>query len=139
MKKVFLIFAEQDAGKVKNLLPLLNSPEMDLDFYVGPLDADFDSPEADPDKRAMGEKIVKCTIAACLISEHTHNSKWVDLQLQKNRNKGNRIIAMALKGTVDAVLPVAVREENLKFHPWDPAKLKKLISEDTGKLFDNSR
>jgi hypothetical protein len=138
MKRVFLSFAEQDAQKVKNLLPLLSSPEYVLDFYEGLLDVDIDTPGAEVIKRSLGEKIVKCSVAVCLISENTHNSKWVDSQLQKNRNKGNRIIAMALKGTLDAVLPAVVREENLTFYPWDPARLKKFIDQDTDKLFNNS-
>lgn len=137
-KRVFLSFADEDAQKVKNLVPLLASPEFDLDFYAGGLDLDIDAPGADLIKRAIGEKIVKCSIAVCLISENTHHSKWVDAQLQKNRNKGNRIIAMALKGTLDAALPAVVREENLTFYPWDPQRLKNLIGQDSGKLFNNS-
>ena len=113
MKKVFLSFADEDSQKVKSLMLLLSSPEYDLDFYEGPLDIAIDAPGADAIKRAIGEKIVKCGIVVCLIGENTHNSKWVDSQLQKNRNKGNKIIAMALKGTQDAVLPAVIKEENL--------------------------
>lgn len=138
MKRVFLSFADEDAQKVKNLLPLLSSSEYDLEFYEGPLGIDIDAPGADLIKQAIGEKIVKCSIAVCLVGENTHNSKWVDAQLQKNRNKGNRIIAMALKGTQDAVLPTVIREENLTFYPWDPQRLKEFIAKDTRKLFNNS-
>jgi len=138
MKRVFLSFADGDAQKVKNLLPLIFSPEYDLDFYDALLDSDIDAPGAEVIKQAIGEKIVKCCTVVCLISEKTHNSKWVDLELQKNRNKGNRIIAMALKGTLDAVLPTVIREENLTFYPWDTQRLKELIAQDTHKLFDNS-
>jgi len=130
MKRVYLSFASEDAPKVKNLLSLLRSPDYELDFY--------DGPDCEDLNRAIGEKIVKCNITVCLISDNSHNSKWVDCQLQKSRNKGNRIIAMALKGTVDAVLPTVIREENLTFYPWDPQRLKKLIAEDTSKLFNNS-
>ena len=138
MKKIFLSFADEDAQKVKNLMPLLSSPEYGLDFYDGPLDIGIDASGAEVIKQAIGEKIVKCSIVVCLIGENTHNSKWVDAQLQKNRNKGNRIIAMALKGTQDAVLPSVIREENLTFYPWDPERLKELIAKDTRKLFNNS-
>lgn len=138
MKRVYLSFAEDDAQKVKNLMVLLRSQDYDLDFYDGALDIDFDAQGADVIKQAMGEKIVKCSIVVCLIGENTHKSKWVDTQLQKSRNKGNRIIVMALKGTESAVLPVVVREENLTFYPWDPQRLKKLIAEDINKLFNNS-
>lgn len=137
-KRVYLCFSGQDAQKVKNLLPLLFSPEYDLDFYDGPLDLDIDAAGADEIKRIIGEKIIKCSIVVCLISELTHNSRWVDSVLQKNRNKGNRIIAMALKGTLDAVLPAVIKEENLTFYPWDPQRLKEFILQDTHKLFNNS-
>ena len=138
MKKVFLSFADQDAQKIQELLPLLSSPEYELDFYPGPLVVDIAAPEAEGIKRAIGEKIVKCNTVVCLISENTHSSKWVDLQLQKNRNKGNRIIAMALKGTQEAVLPALVRQENLTFYPWDPQRLKRLIAEEEKNIFNNS-
>jgi hypothetical protein len=138
IKRVFLSFADEDTQKVKDLLFSLASPEYDLDFYLGPLDMDIDAPGAEVIKRAIGEKIVKCDVVVCLISENTHNSKWVDSQLQKNLNKGNIIIAMALKGTQDAVLPAVIREKNLTFYPWDPQRLKELIVKDTRKLFNNS-
>lgn len=131
-------FADVDAPKVKRLLPLLECPEYELDFYDGPLDIDIDAQGAEAIKQEIGEKIVKCGITVCLISDNTHKSRWVDSQLQKSRNKGNRIIAMALKGTEDAVLPVVVREKNLAFYPWDPARLKKLIAEETNILFNNA-
>jgi len=43
---------------------------------------------------------------------------------------------MALKGTTDAVLPTVIKEENLKFYPWDPQRLKKLIAAETPKIFN---
>jgi len=138
MKKVYLSFAEVDTEKVKNLLPLFNSFEYALDYYEGLQDLDFNAPEAAEIKQVIGEKIVQCSIAVCLISAHTHECKWVDLALMKNRNKGNRIIAMALKGTTDAVLPKIIHEENLTFYPWDPERLKELIARDTHKFYNNS-
>jgi hypothetical protein len=138
MKRVFLVFAQQDKPKVKKLIALLVSPEYELDIYDGQLDINIELPQAQQIKRLIGEKIIKCGITLCLISQHTHADHWVDLELSRSRNKGNRIIAMALKGTLDAVLPRVIREENLKFYPWDPQRLKSLISEDTAKLFNNS-
>ncbi len=127
MKKVYLSFAHEDASRVEKLISFLRGQDYELDFYEGPLDLDFDAEGAEAVRRAIGEKIVKCNIAVCLIGENTHKSRWVDCQLRKNRNKGNKIIAMALKGVQDAVLPDVVKEEFLTFYPWDPQKLKTLI------------
>ncbi len=137
-KKVFLSFAPEDYQKVEKLMPLLRSPDYELDFYAGSLDLDFDAEGAEALKRAIGEKIAKCNIAVCLIGENTHKSRWVDSQLRKNRNKGNKIIAMALKGVECVVLPDVVKQEFLTFYPWDPQKLKTLITDDTRKPFNNS-
>jgi hypothetical protein len=138
MKRVFLIFGEDDALKAARLMPLLRSPVYEVDFYQGPAHPDFDSDEAEAVRRAMGEKIAGCDIAVCLVGENTHKDKWVDCQLRKNRNKGNRIIAMALKGVECAVMPEVAREELLTFYPWDPRKLETLVSEDRRKPFNNS-
>ena len=129
MKKVFLSFACQDAEKIKRLLPDLESGDYELIFYDGFLAVDAQGKEAAEVKNKIGEKIVQSQLTLCLIGENTFRDKWVDCQLEKSRAKGNRIIAMALKGVQEAVLPDLLREENLVFQRWDPFKLRRLISE----------
>jgi len=128
MKRVFLIFAEQDSIKVKSLLEELKHPDCEFDFYEINPGLDFESLAAEAAKREIGRKIVNSEVTLCLISEFTHQSKWVDCGLQKSRHKGNKIFAMALKKVESAVLPKVVKEENLRFYPWDPNKLWQLIS-----------
>jgi hypothetical protein len=53
MKRVFLIFGEDDALKAARLMPLLRSPVYEVDFYQGPAHPDFDSDEAEAVRRAM--------------------------------------------------------------------------------------
>ncbi|KPK97525.1 MAG: hypothetical protein AMJ95_08640 [Omnitrophica WOR_2 bacterium SM23_72] len=130
MKRIFLSFAPEDVAKVEGLLPLLESPDFELDFYEVPLEVDFKSQAAESLKRAIGEKIVQCSVTVCLIGEDSHKSPWVDCQLQKSRNKGNRIIAMALRKVESAVLPEVVKEENLRFYPWNPKKFRELIKKE---------
>src|SRR4030042_6187135 len=134
MKRVFLSFAPEDILKVKDLLPLFTGADYELDFCQIPPDADFEGTGAESIKRAIGVKIVNSRLTVCLIGEETHKSKWVNCELKKSRDKGNRIIAMALKRVESAVLPEVVREENLKFYPWDAQKLKKLIQEEPDAL-----
>jgi len=138
IKKVYLSFSSEDYQKAAKLIPLLRSPDYELDFYEGSLDLDFEAEGAETIRKAIGEKIAKCNLAVCLIGENTHKDKWVDAQLRKNRSKGNKIIAMALKGVECVVLPDVVKEEFLTFYPWDPQRLKTLITFDTHKLFNNS-
>ncbi len=124
--KVFFSFSEDDCGLFRQALGELSSLGFDFDFFDGPF-AGTEACPASRIKRLIGEKLVACTVTVCLISENTHKSAWVDCQLLKSRQKGNRIIAMAFKGTKDAVLPEIIRQENLRFYPWEPAKLAKLL------------
>ena len=139
IKKVYLSFSHEDSQKVAKLISLLRSPNYELDFYEGSLDLDFEAEGTEAIRMAIGERIAKCNLVVCLIGENTHKDKWVDAQLRKNRNKGNKIIAMALKGIQSAVLPDVVKEEFLTFYPWDPQRLKTLITDDTRKPFNNSQ
>jgi hypothetical protein len=127
MKRVFLSFAAEDLSRVKNLLPSLSAGGYEFDFYDGTPGAEFDSPEAEAAKRKIGEKIVGSSVTVCLIGENTHKDKWVSCALEKSLNKGNKIIAMALKRVEAAVLPEAIRGQAVKFYPWNPKKLAELI------------
>ncbi len=129
MNRVFLSFAWEDIQRVRALLAELAKLDCALDFYEGSLDLDSASEEALVIKQAIGEKIVNSSITICLIGNNTHLSSWVDIELKKSRNKGNKIIAMALKGVTSAVLPQVIKEENITFYPWDPKRLGRLIGE----------
>jgi hypothetical protein len=130
MKAVFLSFSAEDTLRAKDLMPLLDNPQYSLDFYDGLLGCDSGENLTEQVKREIGQKITRSGITVCLIGENTHKSKLVDCELQKSRHKGNKIIAMALKKVESAVLPAVIKEENLRFYPWDYKKLTGLILED---------
>ncbi|MBM3255111.1 MAG: hypothetical protein FJZ08_02285 [Candidatus Omnitrophica bacterium] len=129
MKRIFLSFNPDDFLRVKGLLPELSKLDYELDFYEGALDLDSASADAIAVKQAIGEKIVRSDLTVCLIGDNTHLSRWVDIGLRKSRQKGNKIIAMALKGITSAVLPQVIKEENITFYPWDLKKLVSIIEE----------
>jgi hypothetical protein len=129
MKRVFLSFAWEDSLSVKRILAELERLGCALDFYEGDLGLDSESEAAVSVKQEVGEKIASCDITVCLIGNNTHQSSLVNIELNKSRNKGNKIIAMALKGITSAVLPQVIKEENITFYPWNPQRLSRLIEE----------
>ena len=108
---------------------LAANPDYDLEFYDESVRVPIDSRDSEYVKRIIREKISRASVTVCLISELTHTSKWVDWELQESVDKGNTIIAMALKGVDRATLPKLIREMNLTFHAWDPAHLATLASQ----------
>lgn len=126
-KRVFLSFIEEDKAQVQGLRLLAANPNFDLEFFDESVRVPIDSRDAEYIKRCIREKIGRTSVTVCLISKETHKSTWVDWELQESDQKGNTIIAMALKGVNEAVLPRLIKEKGLAFHAWDPQRLNDLI------------
>jgi MTH538 TIR-like domain (DUF1863) len=129
-KRVFLSFRAEDRQQVQGLRLLAANPDYDLEFYDESVRVAIDSRDADYVKRVIREKIARTSVTVCLISALTHTSAWVDWELSESAKKGNKIVAMGLKGVTAAVLPVYFRTYNNWFWFWDPMKLKELIEND---------
>lgn len=128
-KRVFLSFVEEDKERVQGLRLLAANPNYALEFYDESVRVGIDSTDADYVKRRIREKIGRASVTACLISERTHASRWVDWELEESARQGNRLIVMALKGVEQPVLPMLVRQKGLTFYSWDPERLNRLIAE----------
>ena len=111
-KRVFLSFASEDLDHVRGLRLLKDNPDFDLEFYDESIKEPIDSRNADYIKRVIGEQISRASVTVCLISETTHQSKWVDWELEKSDEEGKTIIAMAIKGVERAILPKLIKEKN---------------------------
>ena len=128
-KRVFLSFAAEDLPQVRGLRLLKDNPNFELDFYDESVREPVDSRNADYIKRVIRDRIRRCSVTACLIGETTHQSKWVEWELETSDEERNKIIVMALKGIDRAVLPQFVKDRGLTFHAWDPEYLARLIQE----------
>lgn len=126
-KRVFMSFVSEDKQRVQGLRLLAANPDFDLEFYDESLQTPINSSNAEYVKSRIREKINRTSITVCLISESTHTSNWVDWELQVSHEKGNAIIAMALKDVERAVLPKLIKQLGLTFYAWDPAHLQRLI------------
>jgi len=129
-KRVFLSFRAEDRQQVQGLRLLAANPDYNLEFYDESVRTAIDSSDADYVKSAIRRKILRTSVTVCMIGPLTHTSAWVDWELSESLKKGNKIIAMGLKGLVAATLPVYFRTHDNWFWFWNPAKLKELIEND---------
>lgn len=127
MKRVFLSFIVEDKDKVNGVRLLASNPRYNLEFYDESVQVPYNSSNADYIKSQIREKIRRASITTCFISEQTHTSRWVDWELEESERQGNQIIAMAVKGVNQAVLPTLIKQKNLPFHPWDMDSLIRLV------------
>ena len=126
---MFLSFLAEDRERVNGLRLLAANPDYDLEFYDESVRTPIDSLSAPYIMQKLREKIARTSVTVCLISEQTHTSRWVAWELSESDKKRNTIIAMALKGVTQAVLPAVIKQKQLTFHAWDPAALNRLITQ----------
>jgi hypothetical protein len=129
-KRVFLSFRAEDRQQVQGIRLLAANPDYDLEFYDESVRIAIDSRNADYVKRVIREKIARSSVTVCMISPLTFTSAWVDWELSESAQKGNKMIAMGLKGVTVAQLPDYFRTRDNWFWFWDPAKLRELIQND---------
>jgi len=101
--------------------------KFEVEFFDESVRVAIDSNNAEYVRRKIREKINRTSVTICMIGSETHSSKWVDWELEESFDKGNAVIAMALKGIDRAVLPAPIKSRNLTFHSWDPDNLARLV------------
>jgi hypothetical protein len=127
-KRVFLSFAYEDIAQVRGLRLLAANPDFDLEFFDESVKRAVNSSDESYVRSVIRARINRTSVTVCLISKTTHTSTWVDWELSEGADKGNAIIAMALKGVDNATLPTLIKAEALTFHSWDPEYLGRLIA-----------
>ena len=127
MKRVFLSFTSENLEQVPGFRLLAKNPNYDLDLYDESIKIAINSTNADYIKRVISEKITRASVTLCLIGRSTHESKWIDWELEKSKESGNKIIAMGLKEIDRAVLPKLIKESGVSFHHWNPSNLSNIL------------
>src|SRR6267154_4164796 len=126
-KRVFLSFRAEDRLQVQGSRLLAANPDYDLEFYDESVRVAVDSWDAGYVKKVIREKISRSSATVFMISALTYTSAWVDWELSESAQKGNKMIAMGVKGATVAQLPDYFRTRDIWLWFWNPAKLKELI------------
>jgi len=130
MKRVFISFIIEDENTVKGLRLLAKNPGYsDLEFYDESVRVPIDSVDAPYIKSRIREKIGRCGVIVCLISDATHTSSWVNWELETAIEMEKPIVAMAVKGVDRATLPAPIRNKGVRFYSWHPSGLRTYLDD----------
>jgi hypothetical protein len=125
MRRVFISFVIEDENAVKGLRLLAKNPNYsDLEFYDESVRVSINSVNAPYIKGRIREKIRRCGVILCLISDVTYTSSWVNWELETAIEMKKPIVAMAVKSIDRATLPAPIRNKGVRFYPWDPSSLR---------------
>jgi hypothetical protein len=92
-----------------------------------------------PVRDEIRRKFDRASKLVVLIGEDTHNSEWVDWEVNtfyemkeklSGENTWKRIRGMTLKGSDNAIVPAALGGRSTKVLAWDPGTLDKWLDLD---------
>jgi hypothetical protein len=127
LKRVFLSFAAEDMNFVRGLRLMSANEDFPLEFFDESVRREIQSQNDAYIRSRIREKINRTSVTVCLIGLTTARSSWVAWELEESANKGNTIIAMAVKGLVSPTPPAYIAQRFITVHAWDPTRLATLL------------
>ena len=126
VKRVFLSFKMEDKKQVDGIRLMAWNDRFDLEFYDESVRTPYDSEDAKYIRSQIKPKINRASCTVCFVGANTHQSKWVDWELQTSIDLGKGIVLMGLpRGPDRLTLPTPVRDRD--WHLWNPDLLQVLI------------
>ena len=99
-KKIFISYDYDNDKHYKNLLKAWDANgTFDFNFHDHSADVSINSTNASAIKRAISAKINSATYFLCIVGEKTHNSSWVEWEIDKAVELKRKIVAVKTSST----------------------------------------
>lgn len=151
---VFISFERHNLQQVNSIRALANNPQHELEFHDRseiepvkdkkgtPLPYQPDDSRSKLIKKELRRLLKKATKMVVVIGEYTHESNWVNWEIQSFYDRydsisgdGNkRIIAMVIKDTSNVKLPKMLRTFSVPQMKWDLDTLSQWINTNPNQL-----
>jgi hypothetical protein len=99
VRKLFLSFHYEDRDQVNGFRLMAYNPNLPIDFSDVSIRSAINSEQARYLKRAIADKINRCSVLVCLIGNGTAWRDWVDWEIQTATELGKGICGVRLKGS----------------------------------------
>jgi hypothetical protein len=126
VRKLFLSFHYEDRDQVNGFRLMAHNPNLPIDFSDVSVRAAINSGEAGYLKRAISEKINRCSVVVCLIGNGTAWREWVDWELETALRLGRGVCGVRLKGSRGQA-PDLLRQLGAPVADWDQNEIVAVI------------
>ncbi len=99
VRKLFLSFHYEDRNQVNGFRLMAHNPNLPVDFSDVSVRAAINSEESAYLRRAISEKISRCSVLVCLIGDGTAWRDWVEWELETALRFGKGLCGVRLKGS----------------------------------------
>lgn len=118
-KHVFLSFVEEDLELVRLFRGQAKNKNSALSFDDYSVKVPYNSVNAGYIRSRITEKIRAASVTICLIGSTTSTSRWVDWEIEKSDDLGNKVFGVRLNSRVNHPVPASLRAAGGKVLPWD--------------------
>jgi hypothetical protein len=118
VRKLFLSFHYEDRNQANGFRLMAHNPNLPIDFSDVSVRAAINSEEASYLKRAIYEKIKRCSVVVCLIGDGTAWREWVEWELETALKLGKGICGVRLKDSRGQA-PELLRRVGAPIAAWD--------------------
>lgn len=128
-RHVFLSFVEEDLSLVELFRGQARNANNDLEFDDYSLKVPINSDDADYVKQQIRNKIDGVSVTLCLIGRNTHNSDWVDWEIEASDKMGKGIVGMRLRNSFNDIVPDVLDDVNADVVNWNLADVMTAIED----------
>ena len=126
-RNVFISFDHRDVSEVNLLRGQAKNEGSDLEFNDYSLKEPFNSERAEYIKSGIRERIRQASVTVIYLSDITHESDWVNWEVEESIAQGKGVICVHKGDTPPSRLPSFVGELGLKVTTWKHKELSEAI------------
>ncbi len=119
VKHAFLSFVEEDLGTVRMFRGQAKNKNSLLSFDDYSVKVPYNSTDAAYIRTQITSKIRAASVTICLIGPTTYTSQWVDWEIRKSAEVGNKIIGVRLYSDRACPTPKALTDLRAPVLDWD--------------------
>lgn len=127
IKNVFVSHFHEDEDSIKQMKDLLGE-DYSIRNYSVTSDKYNNAKDDDYIKSLLRPLINEASTVFCLIGPNTHDSEWVDWELQTAHKMGKQIIGVFLRGAKDSDVPDALNKYADSIVGWNKENIEKAIN-----------
>lgn len=126
-RHVFLSFVEEDLTQVNLFRGQARNRNSALVFDDYSVRVPYNSSNAAYIRSQIATKIRSASVTICLIGTTTHRSNWVDWEIEKSYELGNKVIGIKLSSVLTSQSPPALSRHAARVLAWDIPEIVRAI------------
>lgn len=127
VRRIFIAHQHNDRQQVKGFILLRWNTNVDFSFFDRSLVDPVKSNNEAYIRRCIRDQMHGTSVTVVLIGDKTHESRWVDWEIEESDDRGNGLLGIKLKGKSGAKAPSLLRTYGAEVLTWQLGEFEDAI------------